>query len=297
MFFLLLKERFVFRPDIVFYTFSPNKWAFLRDFIFSVFLKLSSSKKVFVIREQIKEGKIKKFFFQLSFSGSTVIVLSENYKSKFEAFLKGLKIEVIKDGLIPLSEEEIKRSHFKNPPVLLFLSNLVRDKGIYVFLEALKILKERNVDFKSIIAGAPVELKEEDLRKLLIEYGLSNNVEYRGYVKGKEKIDTYLDSDIFILPTLKETFPGVILEAMEFALPVISTKEGGIPDIIVEGETGFIIEKDNVHQLAERIEFLIKNERFAIKMGGEGRKRFLNNFTFDKMERRYLELFKRILDE
>ncbi len=293
----MVKEQFIFRPHIVFYNFSPNRWAFLRDFIFSVFLKFFPSRKVFVIREQIKENKIKKFFLRFSFSKGIVIVLSESYKNKFKTFLKGLRIEVINDGLIPISEKEIKRKHFKKPPLILFLSNLVKDKGIFVFLEALKILKKRNIDFKSIIAGTPIELTEKDLKNFLVESGLYNKVEYRGYVKGKEKIDTYLNSDIFVLPTLKETFPGVILEAMEFALPVISTQEGGIPDIVVEGETGFLVEKNNAYNLAEKIEFLVKNEELAIKMGEKGRKRFLSNFTFDKMEKRYLELFERILDE
>ena len=77
-----------------------------------------------------------------------------------------------------------------------------------------------------------------------------------------------------MLPTHNECFPLVNLEAMEYKLPVISTNEGGIPSIIEEGKTGYIIEKKNVSALADKIELLLNNPSLCQKMGENGQKNF-----------------------
>ena len=76
---------------------------------------------------------------------------------------------------------------------------------------------------------------------------------YAGRKVGEEKNTFFQQADIFILPTMNECFPLVILEAMEYKLPVISTNEGGIPDIVKDGENGLICEKQNPSHLASKM--------------------------------------------
>lgn len=98
--------------------------------------------------------------------------------------------------------------------------------------------------------------------------------------------------DIFIFPTLNEAFGFVLLEAMEHALPCIATDEGGISDIVDEGETGFIVSKRHSEALANKIEYLLVHPEERMRMGKLGYKKFKNQFTVGKFEERLAEILK-----
>lgn len=98
------------------------------------------------------------------------------------------------------------------------------------------------------------------------------------------------NADIFIFPTLNEAFGFVLLEAMEHALPCIATDEGGISDIVDEGETGFIVSKRNANILAVKIEYLLIHPEERMRMGKLGYKKFKNQFTVGKFEERLAEI-------
>ena len=116
-------------------------------------------------------------------------------------------------------------------------------------------------------------------------------VNYWGRRYGGEKDVFWKDADIFVFPTYyhNECFPLVILEAMEQGLPVISTNEGGIPDIIDNGNSGYTVEKNNPTALASAIELLIKDPELCISMGKAGRKLFEEKFTEEVFEKRMKE--------
>ena len=116
-------------------------------------------------------------------------------------------------------------------------------------------------------------------------------VNYWGRRYGGEKELFWKDADIFVFPTYyhNECFPLVILEAMEQGLPVISTNEGGIPDIIDNGNSGYTVEKNNPMDLASAIELLIKDLELCISMGKAGRKLFEENFTEEVFEKKMKE--------
>ena len=86
-----------------------------------------------------------------------------------------------------------------------------------------------------------------------------------------------------------ECFPLVILEAMEYGLPVVSTNEGGIQDIILDGKTGYVVEKHNPAALATALEHLINDPGLRTRMGNAGRKRFEEAFTEEVFEKRISE--------
>ena len=100
------------------------------------------------------------------------------------------------------------------------------------------------------------------------------------------------NADIFIFPTLNEAFGLVLLEAMEHALPCIATDEGGISDIVDEGETGFIVSKRNANILADKIEYLLIHPEERMRMGKLGYKKFKNQFTVGKFEERLVEILQ-----
>ena len=113
----------------------------------------------------------------------------------------------------------------------------------------------------------------------------------------EEKEAFFRQADIFVFPTYYETFGLVILEAMEYKLPVISTNEGGIPDIVKDGENGLICEKQNPYSLADCIAKLLDDEELRVKMGNAGYDKFCREFTLQQFEHRMLDILSQNLPQ
>ena len=126
---------------------------------------------------------------------------------------------------------------------------------------------------------------------------LNDRIAYVGRKVGEEKEAFFRQSDVFVFPTYyyNECFPLVILEAMEYKLPVISTNEGGIPDMVKDGENGLICEKQNPVSLADCIAKLSDDEELRVKMGSAGHEKFCREFTLDKFENRMRDILNQNL--
>ena len=133
------------------------------------------------------------------------------------------------------------------------------------------------------------EFNQKVKHKNLDKYIQAHGAKYR-----EEKELFLKQADLFIFPTYyhNECFPLVLLEAMEQGLPCISTNEGGIPGIIEEGKTGFIVEKHSPQQLAEKIEYLIDHPMICAEMGKAGKEKFQREFTLEKFENRMKDILK-----
>ena len=195
------------------------------------------------------------------------------------------------------SSAAINRSEAASLPVnLLFLSNLIPSKGVYVLLDACRILKERGLDFQCNFVGG--ETKEIDRARFEAEVqkrGLEGMVRYEGPKYGEEKEEYWRSSDVFVFPTyyFNECFPLVILEAMQHGLPVVSTTEGAVPDMVADGVNGFVCERKDVSGLAGALERLITDASLRMRMGEVGRKRYEEEFTLERFEERFAECLRR----
>ena len=195
------------------------------------------------------------------------------------------------------SSAAINRSTAASLPVnLLFLSNLIPSKGVYVLLDACRILKDKGLDFQCNFVGG--ETKEIDRARFEAEVqrrGLEGMVRYEGPKYGEEKEEYWRSSDVFVFPTyyFNECFPLVILEAMQHGLPVVSTDEGAVPDMVADGVNGFVCERKDVSGLAGALERLITDASLRMRMGEVGRKRYEEEFTLERFEERFAECLRR----
>lgn len=142
---------------------------------------------------------------------------------------------------------------------------------------------------------------EEAIKEIITEINKLRRVNYanyRGRRYGNEKSVIFATSDIFVFPTYytNECFPLVLLEAMMHSLPIVSTNEGGISDIVENAVTGLIARKQSPEDLADKISHLLDNPTFAREMGREGRKRYLELFTINKYEDRIKEILENALN-
>jgi len=117
-------------------------------------------------------------------------------------------------------------------------------------------------------------------------------VEYLGKKFGEEKERIFEKADIFVFPTFydNECFPLVLLEAMQHGLPIVTTSEGAICDIVEDNVNGLIAERMDSHSLAEKIEILLEEKEMRYKMGEKGHCMFKEHFIFDVFERKMFEI-------
>lgn len=176
-------------------------------------------------------------------------------------------------------------------PRLLFLSNLIESKGVFVLLDALKILKDKGYSFICDFVGG--ETKEIDSKRFTEEVNmrqLNRLVFYRGRKYGKEKEEFFKKADMFVFPSMEDCFPLVLLEAMASKIPIVTTTEGAIPDEVKDGENGLIAQKNDAESLATCISKLIDAPELRKKMGQSGRKRLELMFSEEIFEKRMKDI-------
>lgn len=119
-------------------------------------------------------------------------------------------------------------------------------------------------------------------------------VNYLGPKYGDEKNFFFSNADIFVFPTyyFNECFPLVLLEAMQYKLPIITSCEGGIPDIVTNGENGFVCKTNDVDTTADTIEKLLKDSGLRTQMGENGYKMFKEGFTLQKFNENITRILK-----
>ena len=193
------------------------------------------------------------------------------------------------------SSAAINRSEAASLTVnLLFLSNLIPSKGVYVLLDACKILKDWGLNFQcNFVGGESKEMDRRVFEQAVKERGLEGCVLYHGPKYGEEKEQYWIMADVFVQPTYEDCFPLTILEAMQHGLPVVSTDEGAVPDMVADGENGFVCRRKDVEGLAMALERLLLDEPLRHRMGAEGYRIYQEKFTLQCFERRFVECLRR----
>ena len=193
------------------------------------------------------------------------------------------------------------KSNGKNEPkglvTILFFAHMLKVKGVFDLLQACVILNNRGVDFVCNFVGSWYDIEEEEFLTFLRKNKIEGKIFFLGPQYGPDKERVLSGADIFSLPTFypMECFPLGILEAMRWGLPVVTTNEGAIPEIIDDGKNGFIINKNDPEALADKLQYLISNEGVRREMGKAGRRKFEDKYTLEKFENRIVEIFKNAL--
>ncbi len=176
----------------------------------------------------------------------------------------------------------------RQPPGLLYVGVLSQSKGVLVLLEACAILKKHGVPFRLDLVGGPQPASfGVVLTERIDELGIGDHVNLRGVLWGDEKWQVFGEAAVFCFPTSfeSEAFPVVLLEAMQFGMPVVATRWRGIPSIVEDGHTGFLVAPGDATATANRIETLLRDPDLAAGMGANGRERYLSRFTIDVFQR------------
>lgn len=219
-----------------------------------------------------------------------VIAVSDALKTVL--MLNGIiNVEVIHNG-IDVGSYEVNRaavSIFKqnngieNKKIILFGGRISEDKGINQVLESLGLILKEVPDVLLLIAGsADWEVNE-----------IALPIKFMGWLSREDMKIAMTASDLIIFPSICfETFGLVVLEAMTARKPVIGTCFGGAPEVIIDGETGYIVNPYNIRIMADRAIDLLKNTEKSMEFGQKGYERAKNIFGLKRQAQKYLDLYK-----
>lgn len=190
-----------------------------------------------------------------------IIALSEYWKEYFKNEFPTKRVEIIKNVISAPRVHKQQTDYF----TLLFLGLLGKNKGIYDLLEC---IRDHKVEFQGklqLYIGGNGEI--EHVKQLIKEYGIADITIFEGWVSGDKKIELLNKSDAYILPSYKEGLPISILEAMSYGMPIISTPVGGIPEIVSNGENGYLVEPGNKEDIYIAIISLLNDSDLRNRMG------------------------------
>lgn len=296
----IVKSLILFRPHLVYFNFSLYGVALYRDFFFVLIYKIFRKKILFHlrtqgVRKQIENSRTKRALFTFVFKNSSVVCLSNFLSKDIEEVYSGTPF-IVNNGIEDLSARypPILRSD-SSMVQLLYIGHLWEFKGINELILAAKQVKESGISFKLIIAGPEGDLTFEELNERLKELDLEEYVKIVGPKSGDEKYHLFRTSDVFVMPTKFDAFPGALLEAMQFSLPVISTFEGAVPEIVDDGITGYLVPKGDVESLAQKMKLLIGDVECCQFLGKKGREKFEAIYQVDCFEVNMKKTFAEVL--
>lgn len=285
--------------DILHFQGSSHDFSFIGNWLSILAAKILGAKVLWHIHDDLSDKKVifpgtsfisRQIFNSLIRFSDVVATLSSKSKKIIENLNKKIKVVVI-PPCISISSNNKKQFGQTNFTVL-YVGWLIKDKGIFDLIKIAKILYDRKIDVKFCVLGTGMsEIETNDVFTKIGELELQDIIDIKGVVIGEEKEKYYQNSTVFISPTYWDAFPLVILEAMAFGLPIITTKVGGIPEIIGEEGKAIFHEPGDIEGMVNSIILLKENAHLCGEMGEKNKNRFENNFHVEKIASKTLAIY------
>ena len=272
---------------------------FLKDAPFVLLCKLFGRK---VVIHQHNKGMSNcvdkqpyKWLLPFVYKNTKVILLSWYLYPDIEKVVKKEQVVICPNGIPDLFDGEPHLERNNEVPHLLFLSNLIPSKGVYVLLDACKILKDKGYKFVcDFVGGESKEITRDVFEKAVEERDLKGYTVYHGPKYGDDKKHYFENADFFVQPTFNDCFPLTLLEAMQYKLPIVSTDEGAVPDMVEKEINGFICKRKNACSIDDAIEKLLDSKELRLQMGEAGYQIFKEKFTLKVFNNNIARILKEI---
>ncbi len=191
-------------------------------------------------------------------------------------------------------EELISR---KQGRYLLYMGRLEERRNILFLLRVFAEVCRKDPDVKFVIVGKGDRDYVDKCRKEAALLGITDRIIYKDSLEQKYVNQLYRVSDLFLLPTRYEIFGMVLLEAMYFGVPVVTTFNGGSSTVIDDGKTGVVIEQLDVGEWSSRILELLGDDELRKEMTARASRRIEEEYTWDALAEKFLEVYQKRLDQ
>ena len=202
-----------------------------------------------------------------------VVALSERARDALSFIDPEVRIDVVPNPVaVPAWQAPLTGS----PPTVLFLGMIREAKGAFDLLHAWPAVREAVPDARLVLAGVG---EMERAREIARENGFEDALVMPGWIGGEEKEQLLRDAWAFALPSHWEALPMSVLEAMAAGVPVVASRVGGIPDTVVDGQTGLLVEPRDINRLSQALIAVLADEPRRRAMGAAGRARAQEHFS------------------
>ncbi len=232
-----------------------------------------------------------------------VITVSEFSRRQLVESLgvSGERVEVVPNGIDERfapdpADRAIRARHgLGQAPVALFLGGLKPRKNLDALLDAWRDVAAARPDARLVMAGSgPLEAR---LRRRARALGLGQVVVFAGRVAERDKVSYYRAADVFVSPSSLEGFGFTVGEAMSCGLPVVTSRAGALPELVIEGEGGFLCHPDRPLEIAARLLHLLGDAGLCRRFGAVNRERVDRRFRWDRATRRVLDIYEEVAAE
>lgn len=203
-----------------------------------------------------------------------------------------LPAQVVYPGIDSLPDGQRHESDDQSTVVLGTAARIAPVKGIDVLVDAVKKVRDAGGDIRLEVAGDGPEI--DNLRLRAAKNGIADSVRFLGWQTDVSRLMRLWD--IYVQPSRQEAFGLAILEAMAAGLPVVATAVGGIPELVVDGETGMLVQADDSVALADKISLLVRSRPLRSKLGSAGRARATECFSADRAARSMCDVYQALLE-
>ncbi|OGC93800.1 MAG: hypothetical protein A2142_07180 [candidate division Zixibacteria bacterium RBG_16_48_11] len=241
-------------------------------------------------------------FLRWAIKNSDVVTCNSSHTQRELQGLLEREVEVVPFGSSISSINSKELTEKGSRPYLLFVGRLVERKGVPYLLEAFRILAENWSGELLIIGEGPAK---NDLINQAQVLGVASRVRFPGFVTSKQLQMLYQNCSVFVLPAITDSkgdtegLGVVLVEALSYKKPVVASAVGGIPDVIIDGQTGLLVPEKDPLKLAEALRKVLQDQNLADRLGENGYEHCLRNFSWEsiiqKLNRIYTRLLKRMV--
>lgn len=226
-----------------------------------------------------------RYLYRKAFFNANVLVRISNSSLSEMEHLQGRREIIVPNGVPdPVGPHFVRKVRASSPLRLLFVGHLIEGKGILILLNALALLLQKGIDVELTCighwGGAGIQQRAQ---QVVESFSLERRVSFPGGLVGESKWAYFEQAHIFCFPSFfhSEVFPLVLLEAMAYSLPIVSTRWRGIPDVVEENVNGLLVETHDVSACADALARLIRDPQLRETFGKASRARFLACFRAD----------------
>ena len=232
-------------------------------------------------------------------------LIAVSHATKEEMIAAGIpssKISVIHNGIDTSSwcleqvQSNLREELHLDPaaPVIGYVGRIMPEKDLDTWIRGAALVAKRYPQARFVLVGEGRDGGTlEDLKKLAGSLGIADQIIFPGY--RRNLLPVYATFDLFVLSSLREGLPNSILEAMALGLPVVTTDVAGAKELVVNGETGFVVPQKNAQEIADAILRILDDTQVKRRLGQAGRDQVEREFSFLKRLRRVEDLYGQVL--
>ncbi|MFC5864171.1 glycosyltransferase family 4 protein [Acidicapsa dinghuensis] len=229
--------------------------------------------------------------YNIAYRNADLAIFTAHSSSVAGSVLGARSISIVPNGIPDCAEKHTLNNRHIEPyvPCILFMGILCEGKGLLTLIDACSLLKENGISFRVVCAGTyGFGTTCEEIDALIASRGLKQHFSFPGVVFNDKKAEVFKEADVFCFPShyFAESSPVVLIEAMSFRLPIVTTNWRGIPDIVGGSGGAFVVEPKRPDLVAECLAKLLTDQELRNVMGRKNRIWFSENGTIEKHRER-----------